>query len=187
MPFLGNIINFVAVLGLGILGALIKRALPERITSAITCALGVCVLYICVDGALEKTRVTEGFPLSAGLFKVLVMILSMVIGTFIGEILDLDKLMTRLGAALEKKLCRPSDAQSGNFAKGFVSCTLLFCIGAMAVNGSIEDALGSPDILIAKAVIDGISVFMMATTLGIGCAFSAFPMLIYQGAIAIIA
>lgn len=185
MPFLGTIVNFAVVLVAGILGSLLKKGVPERFSSAIMSAMAICVIYIGVDGMLETAPpVSAGSFLSAGLIKVLIMILSMGLGTLIGELLDLDKQMNRLGAWVEKKLNH--GGEQGSIAKGFVSCSLLFCIGAMAVNGAIFDALGEPDTLLAKSVIDAISCFVMATSLGIGCALSAFTLLIYQGGIALL-
>lgn len=185
MPFLGTIVNFAAVLVAGILGSLLKKGVPERFSKAILSAMAICVIYIGIDGTLSAApALSTGAFLSAGLAKVLIMILSMGLGTLIGELLDLDKQMNRLGAWVEKKLSH--GGEQGGIAKGFVACSLLFCIGAMAINGAIDDAMGKPDVLLAKSVIDAISCFVMATTLGIGCALSAFTLLFYQGAIAIV-
>lgn len=184
MPFLGTIVNFAAVLVAGILGSLLKKGVPKRFSDSIMSAMAVCVIYIGVSGTLEAAPAVEGGFLEAGLVKVLIMILSMGLGTLLGELLDLDKQMNRLGAFVEKKLSH--GGEQGSIAKGFVACSLLFCIGAMAVNGAIFDAVGKPDTLLAKSVIDAISCFVMATSLGIGCALSAFTLLIYQGAIALI-
>lgn len=187
MPFLGTIVNFLVVLVTGLLGSFLKRGVPRRVSDAVMSAMAICVVYIGVDGMLEKAPdVPEGSFFSAGLVKVLVMILSMGIGTLIGELIDIDKWVNRLGTLVEKKLVRISGengSPEGSFAKGFVSCSLLFCVGAMTVNGAFADALGKPDLLLAKSVIDGIACFVMATTLGAGCAFSAFFVLIYQGAL----
>ena len=174
MPFLGTIINFAAVMIFGLIGALIKKGIPERISNAIISAMGVCVVYIGVNGALETAPILspESF-LSSALIKVLIMVLSMGIGTLVGELIDIDKQMNRLGTYLENKLCKDGKGE-GRFAKGFVSCSILFCVGAMAVNGAIQDALGIPDILIAKTAVDSVIVLVMSTTLGIGCMFSAF-------------
>lgn len=180
MPFLGTIINFAIVLVAGILGTLIKKGIPQRITDAIMAAMGACVVVIGIDGVMEAApAVSPDSMLSAGLVKMLIMILSMGLGTILGTLLNIDGLVVRLGDLLEKKLGKLSTG--GGFSRGFVSCTILFCVGAMAFNGAIADAMGDPDILIAKSVIDGFSCFMMATSAGIGCAFSAFGVLIYQG------
>ena len=184
MPFLGTIVNFFGVLIFGLLGAFIKRGIPKRISDAVVAAMSICVLYIGIDGALSAVPVVaEGGFLSQGLLKVIIMILSMGIGTVIGEIIDIEKWVGRLGERLEKKFSS-GEVGKGNFAKGFVTCTLLFCVGAMAVTGSIEDGMGSPDTILAKTVIDCVMCFILATTLGVGCAFSAFGVLVYQGTIA---
>ena len=180
MPFLGTIINFITVMAAGILGTLFKKGISERFESAIMTAMGACVVMIGVDGFMEAApAVSEDSILSAGLVKVLIVIISMGLGTLLGTLVDIDKWVTRLGDFLEKKMGKLNTG--GGFSRGFVSCTILFCVGAMAVNGSIADAVGKPDILIAKSVIDGFSCFMMASSFGIGCAFSAFGVLIYQG------
>ncbi len=185
MPFLGTIINFLAVLISGLLGASIRRGIPERIIKAITAAIAICVIYIGIDGALVSAPDVGGFFESAGLVKFLIMILSLVIGTVIGEIIDIDRLVTALGEKIEARLVK-DESSKGSFAKGFVSSTIMICVGAMAVNGAILDATGDPSTLIAKATIDFIACFMLATTLGVGVAFSSFPLLLYQGAITLI-
>ncbi len=184
--FLGTMVNFAVVLLLGILGSLIKRGLPKRITDAVMVAVGVCVVYIGIDGIMEAAPpVGENCVLSAGLFKALVMILSMAVGTLIGELIDIDKWIKKLGDFLASRI-KSADC-SENFSAGFVSCSLLFCIGAMTINGAIADAQGDPSLLLAKSVIDGISVLIMSGSMGIGCAFSAFFVLIYQGALTLAA
>jgi uncharacterized membrane protein YqgA involved in biofilm formation len=180
MPFLGTIVNFLAVLICGLLGMLVKRGVPKRISDALVSAMAICVIYIGIDGALEAAPILpESAFLSGGLVKVLVMILSLGIGTLIGEILDIDGLVNKLGESIEKRFVK--DGEQGRFAKGFVSCSLLFCVGAMTVNGAFQDAIGNSDILIAKSVIDGIMCFVMASTLGFGCAASSVFVLGYQG------
>ena len=183
MPFFGTLVNFALVLAAGLLGTGIKRGIPERISGAIIQAMAVCVIYIGIDGAIaEVSQLSADTPLSAGLIKVLIMILSMGLGTLIGELVDLEKHLNRFASFVERRLS-PKGAAEGTIAKGLVSCSLLFCVGAMAINGAILDAVGKPDILLAKTVIDTIVCFTMATTLGIGCALSAFVLLLYQGSI----
>ena len=188
--FLGTIVNFVVVLVAGIIGTFVNKGVPKRIQYSIMSAMAVCVIYIGIDGILaEAPAVAEGSFLSAGLKKVLIMIVSMAIGTIIGELIDIDTQLHKLGNFLGEKITGFSGNEENkasatdNFARGFVSCSLLFCVGAMTINGAMQDAQGLPNLLLAKAVIDGISCFMMATTFGIGCAFSAFFLLLYQGGI----
>ena len=192
MPFLGTIVNFCAVLLFGVLGTLVKKGISKRISDAVMSAMAICVIYIGIDGVLEAApAVPEGAFISAGLVKVLVMILSMGIGTLVGELVDFEKRLARLGEFLERKMSAlfkksdTEDGEAGNFSKGFVSCSMLFCVGAMAIKGALQDGLGDPTLLLAKTVIDSIACFVMASTLGIGCAFSAFFLLLYQGGVAL--
>ena len=180
MPFLGTIVNFFVVLACGILGLLVKKGVPKRISDSLVSAMAVCVIYIGISGVLDNPpAVPDGAFLSSGMVNVLVMVLSMALGTLIGELIDIDRLVNRLGDFLENRFVKGGEV--GNFSKGFVSCSLLFCVGAMTVNGAFQDAIGNPDILLAKSVIDGIMCFVMASTLGIGCAASAVFVLVYQG------
>lgn len=184
-PYLGTIVNFAVVLIMGSVGALIKRGLPERYSKTIMSAMAVCVIYIGIDGVMEAPPPTATEILSPGLFKVLVMIISMAVGAVIGELIDFEKWMGKLGEVAEAKLGKLGG--DGRFAEGFVSCSILFCVGAMTVNGAIEGASGDHSLLLTKSVIDGISVLIMSSTLGIGCAFSAFFVLVYQGFITLLA
>ena len=179
MPFLGTIVNFLTVLVCGLLGMLVKKGVSKRISETLTGAMAICVIYIGVSGMLEAPPIHEGLIISDGLIKVLVMVISMALGTIIGELVDIDKWVNRLGELLENKFVR--DGEKGRFTQGFVSCSLLFCVGAMTINGAFQDALGKPDILITKSVIDGVMCFVMASTLGIGCAASSVFVLVYQG------
>ncbi len=208
MPFLGTLVNFFVVLVCGTLGTLIKKGVPQRVSDIIMSGMAVCVVYIGIDGVLEAAPavVAEGSAFSDGLVKIIVMIISMALGGLVGELIDIDKQLNRLGDFLEsrferlgahfrknKSVDKSAEGQSeeqgiksGSFSKGFVSCSLLFCVGAMAVNGALQDAIGNPDILLAKSVIDGIACTIMASTMGIGCAFSAFFVLAYQGLITLV-
>ena len=178
IPYLGTIVNFFAIFACGILGSLMKKGVPERVKNGVMFGMGICIVYVGLDGALAASPAFGLTFLSDGLIKLLVMILSVAIGTFIGEAIDIDKWVGRLGDLIEKRFGK---GEEGTFSRGFVAGSILFCVGAMAVNGSFADAAGKPDVLLAKSVIDGITVLVMATSMGIGCAFSAFPVLIYQG------
>ena len=184
-PYLGTVVNFLVVLIMGSLGTLIKRGLPERYSKTVMAAMAACVIYIGIDGVMETPPATSSEILSPGLFKVLVMIISMAVGALLGELINFEKWMGKLGEMAEKKLGKLG--ADGKFAEGFVSCSILFCVGAMTVNGAIEGASGDHSLLLTKSVIDGISVLVMSSTLGIGCAFSAFFVLVYQGFITFLA
>ena len=180
-PYLGTLVNFAVVLVMGTLGAFIKKGIPKRFSDIVMSAMGVCVIYIGIDGLMEAAPDTSvSAPLlTPGLFKILVMIISMALGTLIGELINFEKWMDRLGAFASKRLGKLGGHE--NFARGFVSCSILFCVGAMTVNGAIAGANGDHQLLLTKSVIDGVSVLVMASSLGIGCAFSSFFILIYQG------
>ena len=179
MPFLGTIVNFLTVFCCGMIGLLIKKGIPQRVADALQKALAICVIYIGVSGMLEKAPDVENGLLSDELVKILIMVVSMAIGTLIGELINIDKWVNKLGTRLEQKFAK--NGENGKFAEGFIYCSMLFCVGAMTINGAFADANGNPDILIAKSVIDGIVCLSVASTLGVGCVASAFFVLIYQG------
>ena len=117
MPFLGTLVNFFAVLVCGIIGMLIKKGVPKKISDALVSAMAICVIYIGIDGALEAApAVPDGAFLSAGLVKILVMVMSLALGTLIGELVDIDGKVNRLGEWLEKKLVKVGER--GKFARG---------------------------------------------------------------------
>ncbi|MBO7196370.1 MAG: DUF554 domain-containing protein [Clostridia bacterium] len=179
MPFLGTIVNFLVVLVCGLIGLLIKKGIPKKVCDSLKSAMAICVIYIGIDGALDTAPYIGSELLSDGLIKVLIMVISLALGTLVGELIDIDKWVNRLGDSLEKRFVK--EGEQGKFAEGFVYCSMLFCVGAMTVNGAFQDALGHPDILITKAVIDGIMCLVLAPTLGIGCAVSSVFVLVYQG------
>lgn len=110
------------------------------------------------------------------------LILSLVIGAIIGEAINIDKQMNRFGKWAEKKL----GFSEGNFSKGFVTASILFCTGSMSIVGSLESGLqGNHEMLFAKAILDGVITIVFASQLGIGVAFSAVPVFLYEGSIAL--
>lgn len=185
----GTIINALAILagsavGMGIhalagrfsavLGAKGVR-LGDRLQAIVMQGVALCVLYIGVTGSLKGQNT-------------LVAILSMVIGAILGELLDLDSRMGKLGQWVQDKLSHILKSGGGSVAEGFVTAALLFCVGAMAIVGALENGLtGNFDTLKAKAVLDGVSAIVFASSLGIGVALSAGAVLIYQGVIALAA
>jgi uncharacterized membrane protein YqgA involved in biofilm formation len=200
MPFIGTIINLSCIVLFSVLGSLVRHGIPQRCKKAILSSVAICVFFFGISNAVSPPDPNLNLPdaiFGVDITRFVILILSMAIGTLIGELIDIDELVTRLGICLEKRFKRlfrkkcdedvcDFEEQGGNFAKGFVSCTIMTCVGAMSVNGAILDATGEPGMLIAKAVIDAISCFVMATSLGIGCAFSAIPVLVYQGSITLI-
>lgn len=169
---LGTIVNCIAIIIGCLLGLIVKGRLSEKISNTIMAGLGLCVLYIGISGALKGE-------------DTLLMIISIALGALIGEVIDVDKWLNKLGYYLESKI-RKKDGQTISIAEGFVTASLLFCVGAMAIVGALESGLkGNHDTLFAKSLLDGISSIIFTSSLGIGVVFSAVTVLIYQGAIAL--
>lgn len=189
MFMLGTIVNALAVVICATIGSFLKKGIPERISKTVTNGVALCVAFIGITGAIDGFRdFTAGGTVFAD-YGMLFIILSVALGGLIGELLDIDGVLDRLGAWVEKKLTRNGAAGGGPaLATGFVNCTILFCVGSMAILGAIEDVgRGTPDILFSKAVLDGISALVMATSMGIGCALSAVALFVYQGFFSVLA
>ncbi len=165
----GTIVNALGILGGTAVGLLLGRLIPERLGDAVTKGVALCVFYIGVSGMLADENT-------------LVMIVSMVLGIIIGELLRLDDRLNALGNAIERKFA--AYGIRGRVSEGFVTASLLFCVGAMAIVGSLESGLsGNHGTLYAKAVLDTVSSVVYASTMGFGVALSAIPVFLYQGAI----
>ena len=170
---LGTIVNAAAVIVGSLLGLLFKKGIPEKISDTVMKGIALCVLYIGISGALSGTNA-------------LITILSMVVGGVIGQMLDLDEWLNRLGDLLGCKFSK--DGGGGTVAQGFVTASLLFCVGSMAIVGSIQSGLtGHHEMLLTKSLLDGVSAIVFASTLGVGVLFSAAFVLVYQGTITLLA
>ena len=176
---LGTIINTVAVIAGGIIGVALKKGIPESCSKILMQACGVSTIFIGVAGVLKQMLViTDGQIETQG---TLLLIFSLVLGGLAGELLKIEERLEHLGDFLKKKLHSEKDDQ---FVEGFVTSTLVICIGAMAIVGAIEDGLtGNYSTLTAKAILDFVIVIVFASTLGKGVIFSALPLFLYQGAI----
>lgn len=177
---LGTLVNTAAILAGGGIGLLLKKGLPEKLADALMKALGLCTLYIGISGCLAGKNT-------------LVLILSMVFGTLIGELLDLDGKIKRLGSFLENKFRKDRADEVGktgrtSLAEGFVTASLLFCVGAMAIVGSLQSGLsGQHETLFAKSVLDFTAAIVFASSLGAGVLLSSGLVLLYQGSITLLA
>lgn len=170
---IATIINMALVLLGSIIGLLFKNKISPRFSAAIFSGLALCVMGIGISSTL-KTNDT------------LCVIICMVIGTVIGEAIQIEARMDGAGEFLRKKLIRGEN--NSRFVEGFVASTILFCVGAMAINGSLEAGLNQDySIIISKGVIDGVTAITFAAAMGVGVAFSALPILIYQGALTLLA
>lgn len=183
MKGIGTIINVAAVLLGGGIGMLLKGGLRERYQQILMQALGVCTLFIGLSGTLQAMLQINGDSLEAG--GSMLLIASLVAGSVLGEWIDIEKWMERFGIWLRKIFGGRDDSQ---FVVGFVSASLVICIGAMAIVGALEDGLrGDPSMLIAKAVLDGVIVLVFASAYGKGTLFSALPVGLWQGSITLFA
>lgn len=173
------LINGAAVLVGGLLGFLLKRVIKPTMSAGMLKAVGIIVMLIALEGVLSPllgaTDTTE---------LMLLLVVTLVLGTAIGEALALEDHLNHVSAALEKKLF-PSAAE-GSFSRGFVTSTLVFCTGAMAIVGGIQASLGSPATYYVKSLIDGVSAIALASTLGLGVVASCVPLVLYQGLIVLL-
>ena len=170
---LATIINVVLVLIGSAVGLLFKNIISEKLMSIITRALGLCVLGIGISNMI-------------GTENMLCVIVCMVLGTAIGHAINIEGRLEKGGDLLRAKVTK-GDSNS-RFTEGFVNASLLFCVGAMAITGSIEAGLNhNYEIIISKGVIDGVTAISFAATMGIGVAFSVIPVLVYQGLITLLA
>lgn len=170
---IGTLINTFAILLGTALGLLLRKGIPERLRETVVQGQGLCVILIGISGAIKTADVT-------------CVIICMVLGCLLGAWIDIERRLDQLGRAIERKIS-PSGSE-GSIAKGFVTASLLFCVGAMAIVGSMDSGLrGDHSTLIAKSVIDGVMALFFATSLGIGVGLSAFAVLVYQGSIALLA
>ncbi|MDP4144648.1 MAG: DUF554 domain-containing protein [Bacillota bacterium] len=164
---LGTIVNFLAIIAGSILGLILKGGIPKRISDTVMHGLALCVIFIGISGAIKGSNV-------------LLIIISIIIGAIIGELINLDNLTQRLGDKIESKF----KSRGWKVSEGFVTASLLFCTGAMAIVGSLTDGLqGNHEILFSKSALDGIASIIFASSLGIGVLFASVSVLLYQGII----
>lgn len=180
---LGTIINVVCIIAGGIIGLFIGNIFKEEQQDAITKACGISVLFIAMAGAMEGMLAIEQNSLSSG--KAMLIVLCLAIGTVIGELIGIENAFEKFGEWLKVKTGNSKDA---NFVNAFVTASLTVCIGAMAIVGSIQDGItGDYSTLAVKAVLDLIIVAVMTSSMGKGCAFSAIPILLFEGSITLLA
>ena len=170
---IGTLINVAAVILGSALGLLFRRGMKKEISDTVMQGLSLCVILIGIKGALQTNNL-------------LLVILSTVVGGVIGALLNIERHMNSLGAYAERKL--GGGAEGGHeFAKGFVTASLVFCVGAMAVVGALDSGIrGDHSTLIAKSALDGVAAIVFAGSMGVGVMLSAVPVLLYQGAIALL-
>ena len=171
MALTGTLVNFAAIIAGGALGLLFKKGLPQKYMNAILYALALVIFALGISFVLKSQQI-------------LVVLISLIIGTLLGTMLRLNDRLQKLGDLMQNRM-KFSD---GRFSDGFTTCTLLYCVGAMAITGSIQSGLnGDHTIIYMKSLMDGVTAVFFASTLGIGVLFSAVPVLLYQGIITLTA
>lgn len=180
---LGTLINTAAVIVGGLIGLCLKNGIKKGVQDSLMHACGVATIFIGASGALSKMLVfRDGMIETQG---TMLLVLSLVIGSAIGEWLDIERRMDGIGEKIKKAVKAQND---NHFVDGFVNVSLIICVGAMAIVGSIQDGIsGDYSMLAVKAILDLIIVVIFAATYGIGAVFSALPILVYQGSITLIA
>jgi uncharacterized membrane protein YqgA involved in biofilm formation len=185
---LGPLVNAAVIVVCALTGAFLIRGIPSRFEEIIKKAIGLSIVYVGIKGAMDSGRI-------------LLLIMSMVGGAIIGELINIDRQMNRFGLWAERKLGirqDPPAAETGpggdgapggarspkSFSRGFVSASIIFCTGSMAIVGSLQSGLqGNHETLFAKSILDGSISLVFGASMGIGVAFSALPVLLYQGGI----
>lgn len=183
MRGLGTIINTLAVVLGGMVGMRFKSGIPEKVQNSLMQACGIATIFIGAAGTMAKmlTVTQDGM----GTQGTMLLILSMVLGAALGELIDLEEKMERLGEKLKAAVKAQGD---NSFVDGFVNVSLIICVGAMAIVGSIQDGIsGDYSMLTAKAVLDLIIVMIFASSYGVGAVFSGLAIFVYQGAITLAA
>lgn len=171
----GAFVNFILVIIGSSIGMLLRRGIPEKVQKTLVSAVALCVLYIGITGLFEEN------------INVLIVIISMALGTIVGQLIDLDRLVNLLAQKIEAKV-KKDNGKSGKIAEGFVSATLLFCVGAMTVVGSIDSGVsGDNTTLYSKSVIDCISSAVLASSLGFGVMLSSLGVIAIEGGLTLLA
>ena len=168
----GAVVNFFLVILGCLLGLLFKKGIPEKVRNTLMSGMALCVIYIGVTGFFEENA------------NIIVIIVCFALGAVLGELIDFDGMINKLGLKLENRFGKGDT----KLAQGFVTATLLFCVGAMTVVGSIDSGInGDNATLYSKSVIDCVSAMALTTTLGAGVMFASVSVLVIEGALTLLA
>ncbi len=171
---LGTLVNTLSIIVCSVIGMSLKGGIPPKIRNILIEALGLSVIYMGISTA--TTQFPQAHPL--------LFIFSLVIGAGVGEWLDIEAWLEKLGNWMEEK----SKKSNSNLSQGFVSATLIYCVGSMAILGSIESGInGNHSILYTKSLLDGVMSLILSSTLGMGVLLSCIPVFLYQGAMTVFA
>lgn len=169
---IGVMVNAVAVIIGSLIGLIFQKAIPEKITSAVMNALGLCTMTVGITGLFKGENQ-------------LVLIISMVLGTIVGSLLDLDALIEKIGKFAERKFS--SGGKKISLAQGFVTASLLFCVGSMTITGSLTAGItGDNSILFTKSMLDFVAATMLTVSLGVGVMLASLFVLVAQGSIVLL-
>lgn len=195
---LGTLINTAAVIVGSVVGMIVNQNFRQKYQEILMQGTGLAVIFIGISGTLSHMLTIEGGSISTQ--GTMLMIFSMVLGGLLGEWIDIEEKLERVGVRLKDAVAKVSAGKPGSskepengskdnrFVEGFVNCSLVICVGAMAIVGSIQDGLtGDYSLLTAKAVLDLVIVVIFAATYGLGVLFSAIPIFLYQGGITLLA
>lgn len=166
-------VNAIAVVIGTLIGIIFKKYIKKETCDAVLKAIGVVVFIIGLTSVFKNMATIEGNTIQ--LNGTLLMIMAIAIGTFIGEFLKIDDALNSLGYKIEKKL------NKGSIVEGFVTSTLMYCVGSMAIIGTLDAVQGNPDTIYLKSTLDGITSIALASTLGFGVGLSSISIIIYQG------
>jgi len=173
MIITGTIVNVLAIIAGCALGLTLKKRFPEKIHQIIIQGLGLCSFLIGMQMALKSSNI-------------LLTIFSLVIGGIIGELIGIESKLDKLGNQLKLKFSGKDS--NDRFAEGFITASLLYCVGSMAIVGSLQEGLnGNPDILYTKSLLDGMTSIAFSAAMGLGVVFSAIPTFLYQGGLTLLA
>lgn len=179
----GTILNVVAILVGGIIGLVFSRAISPRYQKTLMQAIGVCVIFVGIGGAVEGMMTVTADKLQSG--GTMMIVISYAVGSLVGEWINLEQRIEQFGSWLKVKT---GNAKEKRFVDAFVTASLTVCIGAMAIVGSIQDGLsGNYSTLALKAILDMVIICVMSASMGRGCLFSALPVGILQGTVTLLA
>ena len=183
MVGLGTILNVAAIVAGGLIGLVFSRAISARYQQTLMQAIGVCVIFVGIGGAVQQMMTVTADGLQSG--GTMMVVISYAVGSLLGEWIDLERRMEQFGTWLKVKT---GNAREKQFVDAFVTASLTVCIGAMAIVGAIQDGLsGDHSTLALKAMLDMVIICVMSASMGKGCLFAAIPVGIQQGAVTLLA
>lgn len=180
---LGTILNVAAIVAGGLIGLVFSRAISARYQQTLMQAIGVCVIFVGIGGAVQQMMTVTADGMQSG--GTMMVVISYAVGSLLGEWIDLERRMEQFGTWLKVKT---GNAREKQFVDAFVTASLTVCIGAMAIVGAIQDGLsGDHSTLALKAMLDMVIICVMSASMGKGCLFAAIPVGILQGAVTLLA